>query len=588
MGKNKILFFIILFLCSIIFSSCGQNDKMLSEQGVIDLRETDFFKEKKIKLTGKWKSYEKEIDFISGDSKTAKQYMILPNIEGNIIEKNKETKPLMLSLKLESLAPGDLYSLKIPYIFGNYKLFINGRMLTYQYRGEKHLYTKAKYLEFHSEDTIMDIKLQIFPVQNFKPGLKEEIIFGARDKVLLERDFNIILNYMVITLLLISIFYYFYIMHKNDGKNYIKYIILASGCGIIFQIVNFSFIELNYTFREKFKYIIIIMIIFFVFSFFIRFFSIKAKKTNYKNIQKMIVAIIVLSTFMPYRFSGYWGFLEGIIIIIFMYIILLNILSFIKKRKNAFINLLSYIFVFTVIILYKNESLNQTLLNLGVFFFVLSQFFIFIRKNYSVPYEVETVVGYNKEMLKQYQDLNENFEIKLKERTQDLEAKNNFLKKMITIDGLTGLYNHKYVYDILESEYKKAIRYKKPLTVIMIDIDHFKNINDNYGHQIGDQILISVAKILKQMVRETDVVGRCGGEEFMIVLCETDLEGAYTLAERIRLYINKNKFTADDVKVSISAGIAQLEDEKSPKDIVKNADDLLYKAKHNGRNRIEI
>jgi len=154
-------------------------------------------------------------------------------------------------------------------------------------------------------------------------------------------------------------------------------------------------------------------------------------------------------------------------------------------------------------------------------------------------------------------------------------------------DGLTGLYIRRYFQLTLEQEFQRARRYDRKFSLLMIDIDHFKSINDTYGHQTGDAVLKEVAKILKYQTREVDIVARYGGEEMSIILPETDLEGALLTAEKIRSTVERYQFP-DGLKVTISIGAATC-DKDFPQDketLIKLADEALYKAKEGGRNRV--
>jgi diguanylate cyclase (GGDEF)-like protein len=158
--------------------------------------------------------------------------------------------------------------------------------------------------------------------------------------------------------------------------------------------------------------------------------------------------------------------------------------------------------------------------------------------------------------------------------------------KMATTDPLTGLYS-KNVFDIsLEKEIIKSIRYKKALSLIIIDIDDFKFINDTYGHQEGDKILIKLVKIINNNLRKADFFARYGGEEFVVIMPETPIEKAVAVSERIR----KNVFKSLKIKnqnISISIGVSTLSKKtNSAYDLIKHADDALYKAKKNGKNCI--
>ena len=169
---------------------------------------------------------------------------------------------------------------------------------------------------------------------------------------------------------------------------------------------------------------------------------------------------------------------------------------------------------------------------------------------------------------------------------QELKEKNVALEEMVKVDGLTNLYNHKYIVERLDEEIKRAQRYNKKLSIIMFDIDKFKLINDNYGHQFGDAVLIKMSNELKATIRGTDIAGRYGGEEFIVILPEIDLENAVKLAERLRIRISNIKFKEENFRVTISGGVAELEKEKVF-ELIGKSDALLYKAKANGRNRIE-
>ena len=157
---------------------------------------------------------------------------------------------------------------------------------------------------------------------------------------------------------------------------------------------------------------------------------------------------------------------------------------------------------------------------------------------------------------------------------------------MAITDGLTGLYNHKYIVERLSDLVNDSKQSSKNLAIIMFDLDHFKGINDEFGHQVGDDVLAKVSLILKEMLRENDMIGRYGGEEFLIVLPNTDAESAYAVAERIRKNIMHYIRINDELAVTISGGVGALVDEDAPQ-LIRKADQLLYRAKRFGRNRIE-
>ena len=170
----------------------------------------------------------------------------------------------------------------------------------------------------------------------------------------------------------------------------------------------------------------------------------------------------------------------------------------------------------------------------------------------------------------------------------ELEKSYQKMKEMAITDGLTDLYNHNHIFRQLEEEIDKSERYGNPLSLFMLDIDFFKSINDTHGHQAGDEVLKKVSRCIKKSIRKIDIPGRYGGEEFMVILPQTNLEKALVSAERIRRTIEmlQPKNNGTPIDVTISGGVVTFRSETALQ-LVEKADILLYKAKKNGRNRIE-
>ncbi|WP_031480378.1 transporter substrate-binding domain-containing diguanylate cyclase [Maridesulfovibrio frigidus] len=168
-----------------------------------------------------------------------------------------------------------------------------------------------------------------------------------------------------------------------------------------------------------------------------------------------------------------------------------------------------------------------------------------------------------------------------------LQDKNDELEKLAVTDRLTGLGNRMKLDSTLQIEIARNIRYQHSLSVIIMDLDFFKRINDNLGHQAGDKVLQGVAEILRSSIRATDVVGRWGGEEFLIICPDTTLEGANTLAEKIRVIMESTELE-EGVTVTGSFGVAEMESGEKDASLIRRADDGLYEAKANGRNRVEV
>jgi diguanylate cyclase (GGDEF)-like protein len=163
------------------------------------------------------------------------------------------------------------------------------------------------------------------------------------------------------------------------------------------------------------------------------------------------------------------------------------------------------------------------------------------------------------------------------------------LERLANTDSLTGVWNRRYLLNLAEQETQRCRRYNRPLSVLMIDIDHFKTVNDTYGHAIGDEVLIVMTETVMNYLRNVDVLGRFGGEEFVALLPETDSKAAVITAERIRANIEQITIPVDGnlVSITVSIGVGSYQKGDANIDIlIQRADEALYQAKNQGRNRV--
>ncbi len=170
----------------------------------------------------------------------------------------------------------------------------------------------------------------------------------------------------------------------------------------------------------------------------------------------------------------------------------------------------------------------------------------------------------------------------------ELKHSRDQLKKMAAIDGLTKLYNHSFINNRLSKEISHSFRHGTPLSIIMFDLDHFKNINDTFGHKVGDKVLIKVSQAIIDQLRMNDTPGRYGGEEFLIILPATSIDDARIVAEKVRKSISSLVWDQEGLKVTISGGVCEYLalDNENANELINRADKLLYQAKHSGRDRI--
>ncbi|MFK2821997.1 diguanylate cyclase [Arcobacter sp. YIC-80] len=196
-----------------------------------------------------------------------------------------------------------------------------------------------------------------------------------------------------------------------------------------------------------------------------------------------------------------------------------------------------------------------------------------------------TIILYWSYKLKLEKNKNEKIMKELKFTQNELKIKNKRLKFLARVDKLTNVFNRTKLDEVIEKEINRAKRFNRTFSVILIDIDDFKSINDNYGHLIGDKVLVELANILKQYSRNVDTVGRWGGEEFLIICPETHKQGVIEHAKYLQKQINMYKFN-DVQKLTVSIGLSTYDIKDDMDSLVKRADDALYKVKNNGKNNI--
>lgn len=184
-------------------------------------------------------------------------------------------------------------------------------------------------------------------------------------------------------------------------------------------------------------------------------------------------------------------------------------------------------------------------------------------------------------------DRAERIQRELRENNEQLEEMRRKLELLVVVDPLTGVFNRRKFHESLNIALSKANRHQHMFALLMIDIDHFKRINDQFGHQIGDRVLRIICDQIRSSIRNSDQMFRVGGEEFCLLAAETDAKQAKSLAEKIRLMIESHPLP-EVGKLTVSIGISDFEDRDTQESIYARADMALYDAKHQGRNCVAI
>ncbi len=209
-------------------------------------------------------------------------------------------------------------------------------------------------------------------------------------------------------------------------------------------------------------------------------------------------------------------------------------------------------------------------------------------------HELFDVIRSAKESEARYEELEQRM-LMLQRENLDLVVRNRLLSEVSSRDSLTGLYNRWFVIEKIDSEINRALRHGSSMSLLMMDLDHFKRINDTWGHAAGDQVLQAIGKLLRESCRVYDVPGRYGGEEFCVLLPETRVGNTNVVAERIRSRLESTELFCGDEKIVVTAsiGIAGMDAPDaaallSPAALIDRADRALYSAKNHGRNRVEV
>jgi len=567
------IIFILFILLTTSLNMFMQNDKVKDVkaiEGVINLMDWDFNKNGTVKLDGQWELYYNKLlspeDLIS---QNPERYFLIPS--GLKTQLNGATNGYM-TLRLKILAPESIvYGFRIKRMLSASKVWVNGILQGYKGRvGKTYSEEKAIYLPIYSyftaKDGIVDIVIQtsnfrdIFPVINSMDfGLKSQIM----NKFLLSVSMDLIIigSLFILELLFLSI----YMLRKKD-KTFLYFSIL---CFLIQlrclflneRIIVHFFPNMPYELLSKTAaityYLWVPIYVLFLKE---QFTDLSRKIIVSSSIFGVVFTIICLTT--NNVFYDRLAFLSQTILFIIIFNLFLFLIKKVKEReKNSEISFFAFLVLFITavndILVNNGGSYSRYLFQIGMFIFAFLETHM-LAINYST--EVN--------------------------RLEELTVENQIIYEKSIRDSLTNLYNRNFMEQILINSINKYLKTGEVFTVLMIDIDHFKYINDKYGHLYGDKVLVSVSNMLKESLRATDYIGRYGGEEFLVILPNTNKVKAKEIAERIRN--NVESFSWDeDVNITISAGLYE-NNLYTKQECIAKADKLLYLAKKRGRNRVEV
>lgn len=565
---KKIMLSFLIIVSLIVIYRAFNNKSINATKGIVNLNDYDFEKNGNIKIKGQLELYNNKL-LKPDDLKREKPHKYLTILESLESQLNgKKTGYMTLHLKIYA-ADGVTYGIRIQELLSASKVWVNG-VLQEQvgkvgtgYEKEKAIYLPM-YLYFTPQNGVVDVVMQTSNYRTFFASVKP-IEFGLKDKIMNTSMLNVSLDLMIVGALVI-IETLFLVLRKNfkNGRLCMYFWIIC----FLIQVRCLFFNERvmvhifpNMPFELFSKtaaltyYILVLVYVLFLKEIFSHFPRIIVKVAMFFCTVFSAICIITNNTFYD-RLTMLNQLILGIIL---LSILIFLIKSVRAKEKNS--DVMFWAFAFLLVTILNDVLVNNGVLNtrygaqIGMFNFVLLQTYVII-------------IRYSDEII----------------ASEKIKLENKIIYEKSIRDNLTNLYNRNYIEEILENSMRRYISEGEIFTVLMFDIDYFKSINDTYGHLQGDYVLSTVSDIIVRSVRETDYVGRYGGEEFIVILINTKQKEASEVAERIRKNISDFSWE-NGIKVTISGGLYENHTDVK-RECIKNADDMLYKAKKNGRNQI--
>ncbi len=588
--------------------STGTGKRPTAEIGLIDLRNWDFAREGSINLRGDWNFYYgRFIDpsVFPDNIPTADGLVTVPGVWDNFRYDGRDIGSAGFgTYHLRILLPDMTGSLALRFntISTAASVFVNGMAIGQAGEpGTTREDMKPDYfpmiLDLPYDQQFLDLVIHVSNFYHTQGGIWTDIQIGLEQDVRQDYNFDLVLNLFVVgSLIILGLYHMGMYSLRKYTKSPFYFGLLSLLLGIRTLIT--GDIHLHHFFRQfpwelliRIEYLTVYMGI----PLFVKFQQTVFPEDFPRRLTKIVFAVGTIFS-LAVLLTAVWFFTNTLIPFFLLGIpavLICIVYAFISVRNRR---VGSRIFLSASLILFIT-FLNDVLFSLeliftgfftsyGILLFVAIQAFLL---SFRFSESFQTIKRQDKE-LRNHQD---NLEQLIKERTSALEKANKRLKALTMIDGLTRIANRRRFDEYLEVEWSRMRREKKPLAIIISDIDYFKKFNDNYGHQAGDECLKKVAAtIQKSISRPGDLVARYGGEEFCAILPDTTLEGAERIGEKMRQNVESLEILHEHSKagkfVTISSGvICQIPDpDSSYKALVEKADQNLYTAKKKGRNRI--
>jgi diguanylate cyclase (GGDEF)-like protein len=440
---------------------------------------------------------------------------------------------------------------------------------------------------FIAKSEIAQITIHLSNYHSHLTGVWQKTVFGSMEQLLNYDKFLYRRDLMVIfALSMMSLYHWilYTIMRRDRTILYFSLFILLIIIKSLYSEQQLGYVwypNINFTIGIKLTYLTLplmcIAFVAFLQACFPKDVPLLFVKVN--GIISFMEFLLILVT-SQYVFQSTFVYYQFYLILGFLFIIGIGVKTIIRKRQGAIIYNIGF---FSLFLIALNDIFYSLLWVKTGFYLGVGLFILILAQSAVIAIRFANA-------LKTEERLKNNLETIVIERTEQLKNERNIFEHLSKVDSLTTLYNKRFLMDSLNIEFEGNKRYQGIFSVIMMDIDFFKAVNDEFGHLAGDEVLVYLSQILEKYTRRTDIVGRFGGEEFMILMRFTQLEDAKKHAENLRKYIEEaNVETYKGIlKVTASFGVSQImEGDLSEDDVLIRADEALYLAKSKGRNQVQ-
>ena len=575
----------------LLFSSCATQvappqPKVI--QGILDLRNWDLARDGPVRLDGDWAFYWDASR--SSITQTKSEFIRVP---GTWLSNHPARGKAVYHVRILSKPGNFLYGMKIYEFPQSYRLYLGNQQLLEngKYSETPELNKRSlvrPYVVFANSSASINIFIEVVNNDEDEPGPRRSIIFGLESDVRKVQDNQLISDTLVIGVLLIMALYHLglYLQRRREMGS------LLFGLLCLVMIFRIAVTEEHYLMKyfphfpahlehtfDTFSFFVLAPVFAWIFSY---FFEQDFQKWALKAISGIFIvfSIIYLLIPAPFLFNFYLLFT----LVIGIYLLSVLYLGVKRRRSGSGVFLAGFLlFVATTIwdiLSYSNIVRTIYVSQIGFVGFIFAQAYVLSMR-------------FNQALFTSEQ-LTHNLENLVTERTFALEESNRKLAALNITDALTGIANRRHFDDMLQLEWSRGLRNQRPLALLMLDVDHFKNYNNCYGHQAGDTCLQNVTQILSGTVhRAGDTVARYGGEEFVILLPECSSQEAFAFAEKVRQKIERTSLPHEKSGtgiVSVSVGVHSMipSETSSSSELIKTSDEALYKAKSEGRNRVVL